>query len=277
MKSAAPFALFALLFALAEAALLAQGARQLTLQAGREATAFAVLCGLTWIVTRGRVPRREPESTRAPWVQVALCLVVIVATGIAASLLVPPSMRASHGAFGAGFLLGFGVVQFFAYVVLTSLLLLPFRIPSRYLGLQPELRVSLAAGAVWLLPVAAILLTAAVTGKETLSAITSSIAVNVFSNGFSEEFLFRGALMSRLTRVVSAPWALFTQAAIFGAWHFGANMRGLHGDLPLVFLAMVVNQMLFGYAMGFVTVRSGSILVPSAFHALYDAVPCCYW
>ena len=277
MRSAAPFVLFALLFAAAEATLLGHGEGQMALHAGREAIGFAVLCGVTWLVTRGRVPQREPESTRAPWIQLALCLLVILATGIAAALLIPPSMSASHGAFGARFLLGFGIIQFFAYVVLTWLILLPFRIPRRYLGLQPEWPASLAAGAAWLLPIAAVLLTATVTGKEPVSAIASSIAVNVFSNGFSEEFLFRGALMSRLTRVISTPWALFAQAAIFGAWHFGANMRGLHGELTLVFPAMIVNQMLFGYAMGFLTLRSGSILIPSAFHALYDALPCCYW
>jgi len=58
---------------------------------------------------------------------------------------------------------------------------------------------------------------------------------NAFSAGFSEEFLFRGALMSRLTRVVPTGWALFAQASLFGLWHYGAATYAAKGNVTLRF------------------------------------------
>jgi membrane protease YdiL (CAAX protease family) len=95
---------------------------------------------------------------------------------------------------------------------------------------------------------------------------------NVFQNGFSEEFLFRGAFLSRLAKVMSVTWALVVQALIFGFWHFGADMRGAQGNVFEAF-AFMSGQILFGFAMGFIAWRTRSLLVPSVVHVIYDALP----
>jgi len=85
-------------------------------------------------------------------------------------------------------------------------------------------------------------------------------------------FLFRGALMSRLTRVVPTGWALFAQASLFGLWHYGAATYAAKGNVTVAFSTIVVHQTVFGYAMGFVALRTRSLLVASAFHTVYDTI-----
>jgi len=168
-------------------------------------------------------------------------------------------------------LLRYGGGQFIAYVTFPMLVLLPFGIGTRELRLRPNWRVSLPVGLLWCAPAAILLALGLARGKFGIPELAATLPRNIFSNGFSEEFLMRGVLMSRLENVMPGQWALFVQAVIFGAWHYGADMHGSRGDLWGAAGAMVF-QMSFGYAMGFVAMRTGSILVPSVFHTLFDTV-----
>ena len=94
---------------------------------------------------------------------------------------------------------------------------------------------------------------------------------NVFRNGFSEEFLFRGVLLSRLRLVLSDQWALFAQALLFGVWHYGTDVRAANGNLIVTACFMITVQAVFGYALGFLALRTRSIAAGAAFHAIADA------
>lgn len=247
-----------------------------------DAAAFAVLSLLTWLLTRSPVvgESEEKERPRAPWAQLACCVAVVVLSGVLAAMAQGTFVR--HGAAAGhlsrlasvGFpeLLRYGGAQFLLYVGLTALALTPFHVRRRYLGLSWGVH-TLSVGLVWLSTPSILLAMDLIHGSYAWPFLVVNLCRNFFSNGFSEEFLFRGAVMSRLANVCPTSWALFLQAALFGAWHFGANMHGANGDLAIAVAAMAAHQMSFGYAMGFVTLRTRSIVIPSLFHMLFDTRP----
>jgi membrane protease YdiL (CAAX protease family) len=247
-----------------------------------DAAAFAVLSLLTWLLTRSAEvgALEEKERPRAPWLQVACCVAIVILTGVLAAI--EQGALARHTATvrhvsrlaSVGFpeLLRYGGAQFLVYVGLTALMLLPFRIKPRYLGLSWGIG-TLSVGFVWLSAPLILIAIDVIHGAYAWPFLVANLCRNFFSNGFSEEFLMRGALMSRLANVCPPSWALFFQAAIFGAWHYGANMHGANGNVAIAVASMAAHQMLFGYAMGFVTLRTRSIAVPSLFHMLFDSRP----
>ena len=97
------------------------------------------------------------------------------------------------------------------------------------------------------------------------------VITNVFRNGFSEEFLFRAALLSRLRLILSDDWALFAQALTFGIWHYGADVRSANGDTLVTACFMITVQAVFGYALGFLMLRTRSLAIGAGFHAIADA------
>ncbi len=167
---------------------------------------------------------------------------------------------------------GGGLAQFVLYVLLTALLLLPFRIDPSELYLQFNRRASFPTIFVWIVPEIAVFAGGLMHGRLDLFNLGPQLLRNVFQNGFSEEFLFRGALLSRLANVTPLSSALVVQATLFGFWHVGADMRASQGDLAVAF-GFMAPQMLFGLAMGFVAARTRSLLVPSIVHVLFDALP----
>jgi membrane protease YdiL (CAAX protease family) len=248
-----------------------------------QATVSVVLSVLTWLITRQQ--RTEPvRKHRAPWLQVVVCVLSILVSGFLAAVAngafsnwmrpVPHSSAWLEASGSPPFLhfVGNGLAQFVLYVLVTALMLLPFRIPPSELYLKLNLRESIPVGAVWIVPELVIMAYRFTQGATGLSELVPLLLRNVFQNGFSEEFLFRGAFLSRLAKVMSVTWALVVQALIFGFWHFGADMRGAQGNVFEAF-AFMSTQMLFGFAMGFIAWRTRSLLVPSVVHVIYDALP----
>lgn len=75
---------------------------------------------------------------------------------------------------------------------------------------------------------------------------------------YAEEVLFRGALFAHLARVLS-PWGtILASAALFGAMHVH------HG-------VSVVGPLVMGVVLGWARARTGSLLVPIALHATFNA------
>jgi len=95
---------------------------------------------------------------------------------------------------------------------------------------------------------------------------------NALQNGFFEEFLFRGALQTRLNKFVQPGWALAIQALAFGVWHFNANAGIAPGD-PFAALAVcIVSQAVSGLAYGIVFLRTRNLVAPSVAHVVMNAV-----
>lgn len=95
---------------------------------------------------------------------------------------------------------------------------------------------------------------------------------NTFQNGFFEEFLFRGALYTRLRTVLPPAWALVGQALLFGLWHLNANMSMFDGDWVGALAWCVVSQAMIGLLLGILFQRTRSLIAPSVVHVLINAL-----
>ncbi len=151
------------------------------------------------------------------------------------------------------------------YFVAPLLLLLALGARPRGLGLGPghrAWRVSLLWSA---LPLA-VSLGLVVMGAVGPQAMARRFIANTFQNGFFEEFLFRGALQSRLSRLMSEPRAWMVQALVFGLWHLRANTEMMDGSLAAGLAVCIVSQFVTGLAFGYVFRRTRNLIAPSVAH-----------
>jgi len=94
---------------------------------------------------------------------------------------------------------------------------------------------------------------------------------NGFQDGPVEEFLFRGALQTRLSFLLGGSWGLVLSALTFGVWHVGANARfETGGDLLSAACAGIAGQAPYGIAFGVIFQRSRNLLAGSVLHMLID-------
>ena len=99
---------------------------------------------------------------------------------------------------------------------------------------------------------------------DRLLALTPALLVMVLSNGFQEEFLFRGLFLQQYERFFGARVANVLQAAVFSVAHVDVS----YTPLLLVFLAGVVFPA--GLLAGFLMRASRGVVVPSIVHAGLD-------
>jgi membrane protease YdiL (CAAX protease family) len=89
----------------------------------------------------------------------------------------------------------------------------------------------------------------------------------------TEEGFFRGALWGSCARAgfTQAKTVIWTALA-FGLWHFAVPIIDPDFAQPLAKVPQyVIGSTVFGVAMGLLRLRSGSIIVPSVCHALWNA------
>lgn len=155
-------------------------------------------------------------------------------------------------------------------IPLPLLLLLGARLPDLGLGRGHRVgRVTLLWCGLPLL----ILLVLLLTGQATAGRIGGRLLSNAVQNGFFEEFLFRGALQTRLRRWLTPGWALVIQALIFGVWHLGLGFTNTGSSNVLAALAStIVFQAALGVAFGIILERSRSLVAGSLFHIIYNTV-----
>ena len=99
-------------------------------------------------------------------------------------------------------------------------------------------------------------------------AIPMALLYGVVKTGFPEELLFRGLIAGSLSRRLSLGWANFSQAVVFLVPHVFAVvvMPEMWGLLPLVFASSLF--------LGWLRIRSGSIVGPWLIHAASNVVTC---
>ncbi|MBP2017814.1 membrane protease YdiL (CAAX protease family) [Symbiobacterium terraclitae] len=85
-------------------------------------------------------------------------------------------------------------------------------------------------------------------------------------NGFSEEFLFRGALQTRLSQLLGDGWGLVLASLVFGIVHLGLNTKSLGGDYLAGLAASVVFQATSGLLFGLTFMRTRSLIAPTEVH-----------
>ena len=94
--------------------------------------------------------------------------------------------------------------------------------------------------------------------------------ITALGAGFTEELAFRGYLIRRLESL-GALKALILSGVLFGAWHLPTSVFVLHAGWPirLVYLA---NISLVGFLFGHVFLQSKSLIPPSLFHGVWNAL-----
>lgn len=110
-------------------------------------------------------------------------------------------------------------------------------------------------------------------GYLSFSVLIRRLLSSLLQNGFGEEFLFRGALQTRLRALLSPLWAIIIQALLFGIWHFGANYRYIASNGTAAVIAFsVIRQATVGLAFGIIFQRTRNLLACSVIHVVTNSL-----
>jgi len=244
-------------------------------------TLFMLL--LAWLTARATRPMpADPEprrlSPRRLWLQFAVLAAVILITGFAERLPLWSGMVAWLRDAGESVLPvkwfggpGNAVANPAQYFIIPLVLLLALGARPGELGLGRGHRVWRVI-LIWLVAPGLVLIVPAFLGGLTLPLLARRLIGNFFQNGFFEEFLFRGALQTRLRHVLTAPWALLVQALVFGVWHLRANTAAFGGDVIAGLAWCIVSQGVIGLAFGYVFHRTRNLAAPTVAHVMMNVM-----
>ena|SRR5882672_8749092 len=101
------------------------------------------------------------------------------------------------------------------------------------------------------------------TGADKMGRLAIVFAITAIPVGIKEEILFRGIVQNLLVERLGAAKAIVLTSAVFTVWHIGVWAFD-----PFVYTQMF----LAGLLLGAVYLRSGSLLLVIAIHALFDAL-----
>ncbi len=273
--------IFVPLYLIANAYLLYVGRAYTVLFLLAVAVYIIILAWLTARVTRPFVPDQAAGSmsrTRL-WAQMGVLAAIILVTGLNYSG-IPfwSEMVAWFSGLGESLLPvawfggpGNAVANPVQYFVIPFLLLLALGARPAELGLGRGHKVWQAC-LVWLALPAVVLLGLLLTGSLSPQVLVRRIIGNTFQNGFFEEFLFRGALQTRLARLVPFPWALAIQAFVFGLWHLRANTQSMDGNIFAGLALCIVSQTMIGLVYGYVFYRTRNLIAPSVAHVAMNVL-----
>lgn len=272
---------YLLLWLLAAATLALRGFTDLLLQV---AITVGALLVITWLLLRWLAP--DPPEADAPrhsrwalWGQAALILAFILLTGLSAMSFhkvaptgwehIPLWTPVEQVLELAGGLL-FGndnwVRNPCLYMIFPGAVLALCGVGAAELGLTKGYR-SWAVAAPFLLVMGALAGVKAALGDiGTLYVLPFAILDNFLQNGFMEEFLFRGALQTRLSPLIGEGWSLVISSLLFGVWHLGATTAMLGGDYLAGLAMSIASQGAIGLVFGMIAVRTRSLIAPTAAH-----------
>ncbi|HLH69116.1 MAG TPA: CPBP family intramembrane glutamic endopeptidase [Candidatus Dormibacteraeota bacterium] len=241
---------------------------------------------LTWIMLLVTAPVEWPPERGGSWrsrSQLAVVALAVVLTGVDGMVFhrVGPTWLGSIPLWsglvralllgGQALRLGASFSNLVTYVILPLAILLALGVRAAQLGLTRS-RSTARVLAVWAtLPALGALAEVVLGGRPPL-ALLMTLAGNVLQNGFSEEFLFRGALLTRVAAEAGPAWGVVVSSLVFGLWHLGANWSGVHGDPVAAACAGICTQGSLGLGLGMVFVRTRSLLAGTVVHILLDAV-----
>ena len=256
-------------------------------QVGTAATGTAALtlsCMLALITVRLTAPPARPpwhdvasSSGARLWAQIGLLLVLLA--------LIDQWLLAGHGLVrrnfaslpvwsgsvhslarfehAAGIPNGF-LVSPVLYAVVPGLGLLALGVRPREVGLARGYRVWRVAALWSAIPLAFVAMELA-TGRSLLGLLGRTVETTMRSGPF-EEFLFRGALFTRLSRALGDGWGITLSSVLFGLLHVGAN--AVRGDLVNAVAASVLLQGAGSLGLAVVLLRTRNLLAGSITHVL---------
>ena len=109
-----------------------------------------------------------------------------------------------------------------------------------------------------------------ITGAWSVGRLGHTLLSKTMQNGFFEEFLFRGVLQTRLSRLISPSWALVVSSLGFGLWHIGVNAKYFGGDLLAGAALSILSQGSMGLAFGVIFLRTRNLLACSVIHVVVN-------
>jgi len=160
---------------------------------------------------------------------------------------------------------GIAAANFAGYFLIPFILLLLFGARISELGFGKGYRVWQVV-ALWVsIPIIFFVINI-LNGSTTPIQLARMFFGNLLRNGFSEEFLFRGALQTRLKQWMSSDWALVTQALAFAVWHLGADTQFMGGDILQGLALGIASHSIMGLALGIIFQRTRNLIAPSIVH-----------
>jgi membrane protease YdiL (CAAX protease family) len=142
------------------------------------------------------------------------------------------------------------------YFVVPMALLIPLGVRWREIGFGPGYR-TWAVILVWSIPMVVLIVLKLASGEKGLLVLLYLFIQNNLRNGFFEEFLFRGPLMSRLN-------------LLFGVFHIATYTATFHGDLLAGIALALVGPTLIGFCFAIIVLRTRNLFASSVIHALLD-------
>lgn len=236
---------------------------------------FTILTALSIRATHPQLETQMETATHPSvlWLQLFVIAVVILLTGLYAfNILGWSDFIALFRTLGENILPtewfggpGNAIANPVQYFIIPFILLLCLGVRPAELGLGRGYRIWHVCR-IWLaIPVVAwaILL---IIGLLPPQILIRRLIANTFQNGFFEEFLFRGALLTRLNEVISTPWSLTIQAVLFGLWHIQANTHIMDGNLLAAIAVCLISQGITGFLYGIIFQRTRNLVAPSIIH-----------
>jgi membrane protease YdiL (CAAX protease family) len=164
---------------------------------------------------------------------------------------------------------GLAAANFAGYFLIpfVLLLLLGARLPD--LGLGKGHRVWQVT-ALWVIIPLIFFVINIINGSTSLIRLGTMFFGNLLRNGFSEEFLFRGALQTRLRQWIGSDWALVIQSLVFAVWHLGADTQFMGGDVLQGLALGMASHSISGLAMGVIFQRTRNLIAPSIVHVVIN-------
>jgi membrane protease YdiL (CAAX protease family) len=158
------------------------------------------------------------------------------------------------------------------WVLVPGALLALFGATARQLGLTRPVRGTTLATLACLIVPLGMLAWAMAHGRMGFAALFWLLVHNLLSNGFSEEFVVRGVIFSHLRALLTDRWALVAQAFLFALPHLGDTIPEEHFNMLLAFANVVGLNAPIGLALGFMALRSRSLVMPTIVHVSLDTM-----
>lgn len=253
------------------------------------ALGILVFSAITVAITKDEVGKPTPETQRPIllWVQFFVILFFVLLTGYRGYVFNVQPARSMNipvwswfadwfGNLGGRYLPnlvdhspGIAAANFGGYFLIPFilLLLLGARLPS--LGFGKGHRVWQVVALWTSIPIIFFVINI-LNGSTTPIQLARMFFGNLLRNGFSEEFLFRGALQTRLKQWISSDWALVLQALAFAVWHLGADTQFMGGDVLQGLALGIASHSISGLAMGVIFQRTHNLMAPSIVHVIIN-------
>jgi membrane protease YdiL (CAAX protease family) len=166
--------------------------------------------------------------------------------------------------------LGSGLTNIMLFVIVPGAIVTVLGARASELGLgRPAVGTSSAAA--WILaPFAFAGAARAIAISLPMPIIAVVVLRNAMSNGFSEEFFFRGLWFAHARAVMRTDWALLIQAIAFALLHVGTSLHDEPNALGIVANIIALNLPM-GYLLGLIVLRTQSLWLPAAIHTAIDA------